>query len=443
MIFKRFLISSILRIAAIALILALLVYLVLETELFVTTLFLVALLVYQIRSLYSLVSRTNRGLTRFLQSIKYSDFTQNYKADFQDAGFRELANEYEKVLDRFRRIRQEREENHQYLQTVVQHVGVGLIAYSSDGAVEMVNNAFRRLLQVPAPKEISRLESVSPELVKCLEEIVAGENRLVKVSVQRRRLLLSVYATSFILHQTAYRLVALQDIHEEMEEQEMQAWHNLIRVLTHEIMNSMTPIASLAGTANGMVKNLDIDNETARDLNDALGTIEKRSQGLISFIDDYRQLTRIPLPQFQRVKVSEIFGRVTQMVQENCQRAGIAFSIAVKPDDMSLTIDPGQIEQVLLNLVKNASEALAGQDNGTIQLTAGLDENSSPVLAVADNGPGIDPDILENIFIPFYTTKSEGNGIGLSLSKEIVRRHKGRLEVESTPGDGAVFKLYL
>ncbi len=443
MVFKRFIIHSFIRIVILFLSLAVFTYLLLETDLVVTTVFIGFLALYQVGSIHQFVARTNNTLTRFLQSIEYSDFTQNYRSEFEDAGFRELAQEYEKVMQRFRGIRQEREESFQYLQTVIQHVGVGLIAYHTDGEVEMTNNAFRRLLQVPTPKNIRYLEKVSKELAECLVQIKSGENRLVKVALGGQRLLLSIYATTFILRQRNFRLVAVQDIHEEMEEQEMQAWHNLIRVLTHEIMNSITPISSLAATSNKLLNSRELDDEALNDLRDAAAAIERRSTGLIDFLEDYRRLTRIPIPKYELVDVKELFDQVKTLLDEELKTGKVALHSRVDTDSMKITADRNLIEQVLINLCKNAIQAVREVDEPEINLSAEISTGAVPLIRISDNGCGVSPDLMEKIFIPFFTTKPDGNGIGLSLSREIIRRHKGRLEVESEPGTGTAFSMWL
>ncbi|MFH1853659.1 MAG: ATP-binding protein [Candidatus Neomarinimicrobiota bacterium] len=447
MVFKRFSIASLIRVILLAITVYLLFYLYFKTELVITTLFMALLSLAQVVALVRFIGKTNRDLVRFLQAIEFSDFSQTYISGLKGSAFEDLNREFDKVLTRFRKIRMEREENYHYLQTVIQHVAVGLITYRRDGTVEMVNNAARRLLQISAPRNIEQLDSVNPALTALLRDIDPGDKDLIKVTVNGRLLLLSVYATGFILRGEQYRLVALQDIQNEMEEKEMEAWHNLIRVLTHEIMNSITPISSLAATANAMVNTAEFggsaDEETIADLQSALSTIEKRSRGLIAFLDDYRKLTRIPAPKFQRVGLAEIIAGLTSLLQDQLDRDGIRLKTAVDPPDLKIMADRDLLEQVLINIGKNAIEAVRGVVGPQIGFAARIDGHGNPLIEISDNGCGIEPEVIENIFIPFFTTKPDGNGIGLSLSREIVRRHKGRLEVESEPGRGAVFTLYL
>jgi signal transduction histidine kinase len=242
-------------------------------------------------------------------------------------------------------------------------------------------------------------------------------------------------------------LVAMQNIQFELEEEEMKSWQNLIRVLTHEIMNSITPIASLASTAFGLLKdNQECEvpetvNEVMGDVREAVDTIEKRSKGLLTFIENYRKLTRIPKPDFKIVPVKDLFERVEQLIKDQIELKSIRFATQIDPESLTITADAGLIEQVLINLCKNAVEAVDGGIRPKIKLKAETDGRGNSVIKVVDNGKGISEEVAEKIFIPFFTTKQQGSGIGLSLSRQIMRQHKGTLRVSSMPNERTVFKL--
>ena len=333
------------------------------------------------------------------------------------------------------------------MQTIVDHVGIGLVAYQTDGTVELLNNAAKRLLNVPTMRNIENLRATDPKLVETLHRLSPGENRLVKLQRGDDLLQVSIYATGFVSKQMQLLLVAMQNIQNELEEKEMNAWQNLIRVLTHEIMNSIAPIASLASTANGLLADdcsmdpVDNRSERLKDVCDAVETIEKRSRGLIAFIEKYRELTRIPQPQFRIVRVGDLIERVKSLMNDQMARHLIAFSSRIDPETLEITADPALIEQVLINLCKNAVEAMDAVEQPRIDLVAATDRQGSPVIKVIDNGKGIPGEVLERIFIPFFTTKQRGSGIGLSLSRQIMRLHKGTLSVDSRPGVQTVFAL--
>ncbi len=444
---KRFYLNCIVRVLLLSATICLVVYLFFKTEFIAAAIFICLLAFYQIFALIRYVSKTNRDLTRLLQSIKYSDFSQSFTNNLKASGFEELHAAFTEVIKEFQRARLEKEEHLRFLQTIVDHVGIGLIAFNPAGEVELLNNAAKKLLKIPRLGNIRDLETVSPRLVQKLLELSPGGNDLVKLQQGDDLLQLSIYATGFVLHQQKLMLVAMQNIQNELEEEEMKSWQNLIRVLTHEIMNSITPIASLSSTAYGLLKDgrecevPESMNETIDDVRHAVNTIEKRSKGLLTFIENYRELTRIPKPEFKLIKIKDVFERVDHLMKDQFETCSIKFNMQIDPVSLELTADPALIEQVLINLCKNALEAVNGLSRPKIKLKAGTDGLGNPVIKVIDNGKGITEEVAEKIFIPFFTTKQQGSGIGLSLSKQIIRLHKGTIGVTSTPHEKTVFKL--
>jgi nitrogen fixation/metabolism regulation signal transduction histidine kinase len=447
MVYKRFYINCIIRVLLLSGTICLLAYLLFKTDFIAAAIFVSLVGGYQIFALIRYISKTNRDLTRLLHSIKYSDFSQSFTNNLKGAGFEELHAAFTEVIKEFQRAKLEKEEHFRFLQTIVDHVGIGLIAFNPQGEVELINNAAKKLLKIPRLKNINDLESVSSKLVVKLFELSPGANDLVKLKQDDNLLQLSIYATGFVLRKQQLMLVAMQDIQGALEEKEMKSWQNLIRVLTHEIMNSITPIASLASTAHGLLKDEqecelpESMNETIGDVRHAVNTIEKRSKGLLTFIENYRKLTRIPRPDFKIVAVKDLFQRVEHLMKDQFEAHAIKFYIQIDPLSLELTADQALIEQVLINLCKNAVEALNGVAKPKIKLKAGTDELGNPVIKVIDNGRGISEEVAERIFIPFFTTKPQGSGIGLSLSRQIIRLHKGTIGVTSTPNEKTVFKL--
>lgn len=448
MIYKRFRLVCAVRVLLLSVTIAALFYLILHTNLFATIVIVTALAFYQIFSLLHYVEKTNRDLTRFLQSIQHADFSQSFTGGGLGTSFDDLKAAFTRVTDEFRRARAEKEEHFRYLQTVVQHVGIGLLAFKYDGAVDLINNAAKRLLKVPYLKNIAGLEPVSPALVSVLRQLSAGEKALVKIEDAEGVVQLAVYATEFKMRDETFTLVSLQNIQSELEEKEMEAWQNLIRVLTHEIMNSVTPISSLASSVNDLLQarrdqgsDLAVDQEALVDVRSAVQTIQKRSEGLLHFVDSYRNLTRIPKPHFQVFPVKNLFEQVQQLMSASVRNNGIAFHARIEPNSLELTADPELIEQVLINLLLNAMQAVHEQRNALIDLNAQLDERGRVVIQVKDNGPGIIAEAREKIFIPFFTTKKGGSGIGLSLSRQIMRLHRGTISVSSEPNVATVFTL--
>jgi len=405
--------------------------------------------VTQLFALIQYVEKTNRDLDRFLRSIRYTDFSQSFTGEKRGASFEALGRAFGEVMDDFRQARAEKEEHFRYLQTVMQHVGIGLFTFKQDGSVGLINTAAKRLLRVHSLKNIKAIDTFSPNLVRSLFHMRAGEKLLVKVVDNDELLQLAVYASEFKLRGELYRLISIQDIQSELEEKEIEAWQKLTGVLTHEIMNSITPIASLASTVNEMLEDLKSNRqesdlsqtETIGDIHAAIQTIEKRSTSLLGFVNAYRVLTRIPKPDFQILPVSELFHSVEGLLKSQMESAGIDFQCSIYPQKLTLTADPELIERVLINLLKNAIEAVRKHDKPEIRLFSGIDDRGRNIIQVSDNGSGIVPEALDKIFIPFFTTKKEGSGIGLSLSREIIRQHGGTIGAVSEPNKRTVFTL--
>jgi nitrogen fixation/metabolism regulation signal transduction histidine kinase len=349
-------------------------------------------------------------------------------------------------MNAFRRARGETEEQARYLETVVQHIGVGLISFEPNGDVGLMNTAAKRLVRMNTVTNIRTLESLSKDLVEILFKLKSGDKALVKIERENETLQLAVSATELRMRDRQFTLVSLQNIGTELEEKEMEAWQNLIRVLTHEIMNSITPISSLASTVNDLLESPSsrnehgITEEVVSDIRGALQTIEKRSQGLLHFVDAYRNLTRIPRPRIKMFHVVELFARVEQLMKASLVEKGIELRTDV-PGSMELAADQELIEQVLINLLQNASHALNGRKEARIILSGRIDNRGHVLIEVADNGPGIPRDIQERVFIPFFTTKKEGTGIGLSLSRQIMHLHSGTISLKSAPNAETVFAL--
>ena len=443
MAYKRFSVVVTMRVIVLALSIFLFFWLARNVTFDVTVVIIFILISYQIYSLIKYVNVTNRELARFFSSIRYSDFTQNFKTSIRGTGFEELSNSFTEVINDFKNTRKEKEENFRYLQTIIQHINVGILAYTLDGNIELINNATKKLLRIRALRNILDLETKSKELFESLKKIRAGEKILIKVADNHELLQIAIYGAEFKMRDKHIILVSLNNIQNELEEKEMEAWQNLIRVLTHEIMNSITPIVSLSATVNNMLENTGeiISAESAGDIKNAMNTIEKRSKGLIHFVDDYRNLNRVPAPNFQIFKISNLFERINNLLHEQIASKYISFTYNVDPFNLEITADPDLIEQVLINLILNSVNAKYNTPEPAIKLLGKLDNNGNTVIQVIDNGCGIPADLQDKIFIPFFTTRQEGSGIGLSLSKQIMRAHKGGISVSSVPDKETNFTL--
>ncbi len=445
MIYKKFRVNIILRIIVIALSFFLF-FLAIETDFYITPILIGVIIILQVLSLIRYVDKTNRDLAGFLESIRFSEFTRSFQVEGMGSSFDELNRAFNDVIKDFQQVRSEKEEHFHYLQSIVQNIDVSIVAFQQDGTIEMINKAAKKLFQVSSLKNIHGLESFSEELVANLLEIKPGENRLVKVRDDDDLLQLSIYATELKMKSRIITLATISNLQSVLEEQETEAWQKLIRVLTHEIMNSITPIASLSSTLDLMLKGIideggNVDQETVMEIQQALQTINKRSTGLLHFVNTYRNLTRIPKPNFKVSSVNELFKNIQLLMEDEMKANQIAFTIATEPDEIRFNADEQLIEQVIINLIKNSVHALKDCDDPRIELKAFLNKRGHLTIQVTDNGQGILKDVLDKIFIPFFTTKPSGSGIGLSLSRQIMRLHNGTISAHSIPEKETVFTL--
>lgn len=449
MIFKRFYFIVILRVLLLLASVFLFVYLTMIARHAISSIILLLLILLETWWLIAYVNRTNLKLTHFFDSIRYSDFSTAFSEKHTGKSFVRLSRSFNTVIEEFRKNRAEKEEQYNYLQTVVQHINIGIVCFGKDGKVDMCNNAAKRLFRKNILRNIHELSSVKMEFPEILLGLKAGDKTLVKIFTDDELKQLSLYATEFRMRGEEYVLVAFHDIHAELEEKEIESWQKLIRVLTHEIMNSITPISSLASTVHDMLiddtgestKLKQLDPDDIESMEHAITTIQNRSLGLLNFVDIYRNLTRIPKPNFRYFYVSEAFERLELLLKPKIESFNIACKCKVIPKDLMLTADPDLLDQVIINLVLNAVDAVKQEENPEIILTAYNSQNNKMVIEVADNGTGIKPDIIDKIFMPFFTSKSEGSGIGLSLSRQIMHLHKGSISVKSRVNEGSVFTL--
>lgn len=390
------------------------------------------------RKVYREAMRTPGDVLSFLEGLRYDDLSAGVPHRDRGEMHRALSLAVDDVRATIRQTRSERETQVTYLEAVVRHVGVALVGFTEGGEVTLFNAAARRLLGLPGLAHLDTLEGVSVELAHTLASLESGRRALVRVAREDRTLELVVYASRFQLGGQGQTLASLQDIRQELEEKEMAAWQQLTRVLTHEIMNSMAPIQSLAETTRGLLASPNgVDLETA---DQALETIGRRASGLVSFVESYRSLSRLPRPTFAIVDASPLLTSIARLMRSSAREAGVTLHVDV-PSTVELAADAEQIEQVLINLTLNAIQAASGTLGASVTLSADAGPMGRARLHVADNGPGILPEVQERIFVPFFSTKPGGSGIGLGLSRQIMRLHGGTLTVNSNIGQGATFTL--
>ncbi|MDQ1085790.1 MULTISPECIES: PAS domain-containing sensor histidine kinase [unclassified Siphonobacter] len=433
------------RILILVLVSLLLAYLWFNSRLIVTKGVLILVLCYLSFDLVSYVKKANRRVMDLFEAIRYADFTRSYTTRYL-GGSPEYDFLVKEVIDSYRKNRTEKEELVRYLETIVQHLSVGLIVFGKDGHVETVNTATKRLVNQVVIRNIQDLKADIPALVEALETASSGDTGLLRIDLTGEERTVAYAVTEFIRKDQKLKLVSLKDIQSELQNQEFDSWRNLTRVLTHEIVNSITPIHSLSGSLKGLLEaewenDQRLTEETYGDLMDSLAVMERRSQSLMQLIDAYRRFSRLPKPDFKMVSISTVLQNLVSLYRGEVAEKGIELSVRVEPETLEVTADPQLIEFVLINLVKNAIQAMEGVPDARLELIGELDKSQRVSIHVVDNGKGIIPEAMDKIFVPFFSTKQGGSGIGLSLSRQIMLQHRGILRVESEPGVKTVFTL--
>lgn len=416
-----------------------------DSGVFSISLFII-LVTAQIVFLLKYAESSFKKVRQFLNNIKQDNFATVYPVKFDGTETDDLHIEFNTILAKLKEDQAEKEANYQYFRSVFQHLSIGLITFEEDGQIQILNTAAKRMLNIQQLQNISEIEKLNKELSLAINNLRTGGSELIKIAHPDGIMQLSVYVIELVLRDVKFKLVSLQNIQSELEEKEMEAWQNLVKVLTHEIMNSIAPISSLATTIREDIQGL-VDkkaNVQAEDLDDYLmgiNTIEKRSEGLINFVSDFRSLAHIPTPKFTAIRIRDLFDQVEMLFNNQLKSLHIQYNKNIEPLDLLLFADCTLIEQVLINLTQNAIHAVEEREEKIISMKGFIDENGKIILEISDSGKGIEEEALSKIFVPFFTTKKKGSGIGLSLSKQIMRRHKGNIQVKSELGKGTTFKL--
>ena len=403
------------------------------------------LLVFLILDLARYLKRGQQALADFTLALKYCDFSRQYPVTAGPASLRPLHEVFNQVNATFQELRAAQEGQFQYLQTILALLDTGIVSYDASGTVAWVNEAFKQTLHLPYLKNIRALQARQPVLYEAICQIVPGQPVVVKLTVGPQAVQLLVSATHFRLRGEAFTLLAFKNVSQALADTETAAWQQLLRVMTHEIMNSVAPIASLADSLGRHVQSAR-QQENSDELLDDVGTglriIQQRSEGLLRFAQVYRDFSTLAAPQRTTLYVQELLQTIRQLLAEQLAAQGIELTLSVRPAHLTLHADGHLLEQVLINLVLNAAQALTQTLNPRISLLAWSDEQQRVVIEVKDNGSGIPADVLDSIFIPFFTTRPNGSGIGLSLAKQIVQLHQGSIQVHSVEGAGSAFQLW-
>ncbi len=403
-------------------------------------------ILYLLINTYTFVKRRFVAMDDFFEAVKYRDFSRWFPEDRGPKDIRFLYKGFNEINRTIKEINSQNQAQYVYLQKILEMVDIGIIAYNlENGNVLWSNDSFGDILDVPSFKNIRFVENRKPELFNTVFETYHREPNSISIALQNESIKILISDTVFQVDDDAFKLIVVQNIDDTLNKNESESWKKLLSVMTHEIMNSITPISSLADTLQSNLE-LSIKNPKAHDLeledlNSGIKTIKNRSEGLLKFAKTYRSLSKVTNLNLQRVRVSELFNNIQLLMAPSIEAKNIAIEFKTSGARLELDIDTHLIEQVLINLLLNAVDACKHKDDAQIKVLASQNPNRDIIIKVYDNGSGIPQDILENIFVPFFTSKATGSGIGLSLCKQIMLLHKGRILVKSVEGEGTVFSL--
>jgi nitrogen fixation/metabolism regulation signal transduction histidine kinase len=409
------------------------------------------ILLFLLAELFRTIARTNQIVESLLDSIRFGDFNKTIQNKAAGLGFEGLADSAQQIIGAIASARIEKETQYQYLQTILEHIHTGVLTLDQKQEPELINPLALNMLGLYNTRKPSwtELEKKAPEFTKMITSMGESGREMIRLRNTPSGKQLLVLVNSVKIGGAPVKIITFQDIEPEIEQKEMESWQTISRIMAHEIMNSLTPLSSLTETGimllekEGKPKEVsELSQKTIENLHTALKTISSRNRALTEFIGSYRQLSRLPLPEKKEFLVTDILSGISELYEVPCKNKGIDCSIATGPGNLKISVDEAQLKQVLINMVKNAIEALEGVENPGIDITVKRILHHVSI-EIHNNGPVIPPEILEKIFVPFYSTKPEGSGIGLSLSRQIIRNHNGQISVQSEAGKGTTFKVLL
>jgi two-component system nitrogen regulation sensor histidine kinase NtrY len=445
MIFKKYEWRIVLRVALLFITLCTASFLLVK-GLFIYLVFALPVVVYQVIELYRFQRKAHNELNQFVESIHYRDFSRYFDVKHAPIEMQSLRKGFNEINSTFKVISKEKETQYQYLQKILELVDTGIFSYEEqEGTVVWMNESLKRMLQLPYLKKIQSLARRDEGLYLDIISLKPGESKIATAHQDKEAFKVLLSATLFQTEGKMYKLIAFQNVSEALDETESKAWQKLLSVMTHEIMNSIAPISSLAETLKHRLQEshaaLSNDSGALDDLELGIDTIKKRSEGLLKFAQTYRNLNKITTPSLRKIHVSEIFENLYQLMQPTLAQKNIELETVLKDTDLMLEVDPSLIEQVLINLLINAMDAVKDRPSPRIVLSSYLSSTRKTIIKITDNGAGMSEEVLDKIFIPFFSTKKNGSGIGLSLCKQIMMLHKGNIHVQSVENEGTAFLL--
>lgn len=406
-----------------------------------------ALEILLVFNLIRLFNRSNEELSFFLSSVLNEDSSLVFSEETGNKSYDSLHRSINRLNDQIRDARMKVIVQEKFYQAVVENSSSGLVAFNDRGIIRLANTKARDLLGINHLHNIKQLQRVNRRLIDTLQNIKPGNKQSLNIIIDDINMHLSLTAAEIRLKNEEVKVIGINDISHEIDKQEIESWQKLIRILNHEIMNSVAPITSLSSTISGYYKEDgrkkepgNIDEKTISNTLKGLSIIEEHGKGLINFVDSYRSLTKMPEIKPVELPVKDIFESIiilaASLKEEKYPDLNLSLNNTVEPEDLVICADENLITRVLFNLVKNAMEAIEDTQDPSVELHAEQSRDGKVIIKVSDNGHGIDEDLVEKVFVPFFTTKEKGSGIGLSLSRQIINMHKGNISVKSSPGQG-------
>ena len=399
-------------------------------------------------ALIRLVQNFNKKLYYFMELMRNQGFMERFSQLENVSSYQKLNTIYNEILDIISNVKIEKEIEHQYFQHILQIIGSAIISFKEDSTIEIFNDSAQKLLDSGRIKDLNEFERQFPLFVSCIREMENQEHKLLRLKVGSKVLMLSVLCTHFKVKGSIIKVISFQDIKTELENEELDAWQKLISVLRHEIMNSITHINSLTETIVKSVSDDDkpkkihhLSDDEIEKIFNSINSIDKRNKGLLKFVETYRNLTKIVDPLMEQFEVSNLFGSIQILLNEEFKKKEISLRTKIEPVDLTLYADEKLLSQVLLNLIRNSIDALKYTQNKQIELKTFIVKNSNVVIQVIDNGMGIPSDHSDKVFIPFFTTKENGTGVGLSIIRNILRAHNAKIYFESVPNVKTTFTI--
>lgn len=445
MIFKRYEWRILLRIALLFITLLATSFLIVK-EWYIYLIIALPIITYQLYDFLKFQKKAQDEVEAFAESVHYRDFSRHFDVGRAPTELKPLRKGFNDINTTFKVISRERETQYHYLQKILELVDTGIISYEEEtGETGWMNESFKKIFGIPYLKTIHSLKKRDEALYDEAMAIKPGDSKVVSITRNKQVIKILLTVSVMRIDDKVYRLLAFQNVSEALDETESKAWQKLLNVMTHEIMNSVAPISSLADTLKNRLRNYSRDNKNkSGDLDDlelGIDTIKRRSEGLLKFTESYRSLNKITRLDLTKILVRDLFENLNSLMLPTLDQKNIELDIVLRDPQMAIEVDINLIEQVLINVLVNAIEAVKDRPNPCITLSAELRPNGKPQLKISDNGVGMPPDLIEKIFIPFFSTRKTGSGIGLSLCKQIMILHKGNIQVQSVLGEGSAFVL--